>query len=65
VFTRSRKNNRSPTPIACLLINHWTGHQPTKRTHEMLCDYLMGWADEDELLAHLAKLKTRDAVAAR
>jgi hypothetical protein len=31
----------------------------------MLCDYLMGWADEDELLAHLAKLKTRDAVAAR
>ena len=23
--------------IACLLINLWTGRQPTKRTHEMLC----------------------------
>jgi hypothetical protein len=51
--------------IACLLINLWTGRQPTKRTHEMLCDYLMGWADEDELLAHLAKLKTRDAATSR
>ncbi len=37
----------------------------TKRTHEMLCFYLMGWADEDELLAHLNKLKTRDAATAR
>ena len=51
--------------IACLRINLWTGRQPTKRTHEMLCDYLMGWADEDELLAHLAKLKARDAAASR
>ena len=51
--------------IACLLINLWTGRQPTKRTHEMLCFYLMGWADEDELLAHLNKLKTRDAATAR
>ena len=51
--------------IACLLINLWTGRQPTKRTHEMLCFYLMGWADEDELLAHLAKLKTRDAATPR
>jgi len=25
----------------------------------------MGWADEDELLAHLAKLKARDAAASR
>ena len=51
--------------IACLLINLWTGRQPTKRTHEMLCYYLMGWATEDELTAHLTKLKTRDAVATR
>ena len=50
--------------IACLLINLWTGRQPTKRTHEMLCYYLMGWADEDELLAHLAKLQLADARAA-
>jgi hypothetical protein len=27
----------------------------------MLCDDLLGWADEDELLAHLAKLQARAA----
>ena len=47
--------------IACLLIALWTGKQPTKRTYEMLCFYFLGWADEEELLAHLAKLKTHDA----
>ncbi len=26
----------------------------------MICHYLAGWAEEDELLAHLAKLKTHD-----
>lgn len=46
--------------IACLLISLWTGRQPTQRTHEMLCFFLMGWATEDELLAHLAKLKLSD-----
>jgi hypothetical protein len=46
--------------IACLLISLWTGRQPTKRTHEMLCYFLMGWATEGELEAHLAKLKPRD-----
>jgi hypothetical protein len=43
--------------IACLLIALWTGKQPTKRTYEMICFYFIGWADEEELLAHLAKLK--------
>jgi Transposase DDE domain len=47
--------------IACLLIALWTGKQPTKRTYEMICFYFIGWADEDELLAHLAKLKNQDA----
>jgi hypothetical protein len=47
--------------IACLLIALWTGKQPTKRTYEMICFYFIGWADEEELLAHLAKLKTHDA----
>ena len=46
--------------IACLLIALWTGKQPTKRTYEMICFYFIGWADEDELLAHLAKLKSQD-----
>ena len=43
--------------IACLLIALWTGKQPTKRTYEMICFYFIGWADEEELLAHCAKLK--------
>jgi hypothetical protein len=42
--------------IACMLISLWTGRKPTLRTYEMICYYLMGWADEDEFLAHLAKL---------
>jgi Transposase DDE domain len=47
--------------IACLLIALWTGKQPTKRTYEMICFYFIGWADEEELLAHLTKLKNQDA----
>jgi hypothetical protein len=43
--------------IACLLISLTTGCKPTLRTYEMVCLYLQGWADEEELLAHLAKLK--------
>lgn len=47
--------------IACLLIALWTGRKPTLRTHRMVSWYLLGWADEEELLAHLKKLKTQDA----
>jgi DDE family transposase len=43
--------------IACLLINLWTGRKPTLRTYEMICHYLSGWASEEELFAHFAKLK--------
>ena len=43
--------------IACMLISLWTGRKPTLRTYEMICYYLMGWADENDLLAHLAKLQ--------
>ena len=46
--------------IACLLIALWTGRKPTLRTYEMICYYLMGWATEDELLAHIAKLQKQD-----
>lgn len=45
--------------IACLLIALWTGKQPTKRTYEMICFYFIGWADEEELLAHVQKLKAQ------
>jgi hypothetical protein len=47
------------------LINLWTGRQPTKRSHEMLCDYLIGRAKEDELLTLLTQFQIRDAAAAR
>lgn len=47
--------------IVCLLISLWTGRKPTLRTFEMIQFYLSGWADEEELLAHLEKLKRHDA----
>src|SRR5439155_12910916 len=51
--------------IACLLISLWTGRKPTKRTSEMICYYLMGWADEDTLTAHISKLQQHDAAKKR
>jgi Transposase DDE domain len=42
--------------IASLLISLWVGRAPTKRTYEMLCFYLSGWASETELIAHLDRL---------
>jgi IS4 transposase len=49
------------TIIACMLISLWTGRKPTLRTYEMICHYFTGLAEEDELLAHLAKLQAHDA----
>jgi Transposase DDE domain len=43
--------------IASLLITLWVGRKPTIRTLEMLQFYFAGWATEDELMAHLDKLK--------
>ena len=51
--------------IACLVIALWTGRKPTKRTHEMLCFHMLGWASTDEVEAHLAKLKLADELAAK
>lgn len=51
--------------IACLVIALWTGRKPTKRTHEMICFHMMGWATTDEVEAHLAKLKLADDEAAK
>lgn len=47
--------------IACLLLTLWTGGKPTLRTFEMVCLYLQGWADQEELVAHLKKLKPNAA----
>jgi len=46
--------------LACLLIALWTNRKPTLRTYEMVCFYLMGWAEEDELLAHIARLQKQE-----
>jgi hypothetical protein len=39
----------------------WSGRKPTLRTYEMICYYFIGWANEEELLAHIAKLKPHTA----
>lgn len=49
--------------IACLLISLWTGRKPTLRTSEMMGWYFTGLASEEELLAHIAKLKAHDEAA--
>jgi len=42
------------------LISLWTGRKPTLRTYEMISWYFAGLASAEELMAHLAKLKTHD-----
>jgi len=42
--------------IASLLISLWVGRAPTKRTYEMLCFSLSGWATEAELITHIDRL---------
>ena len=43
--------------IACMLIALWAGKKPTLQSYEMICFYFTGLADEDELMAHIEKLK--------
>ena len=43
--------------IACLLILIYTGRAPTKRTFEMICLYMSGWASLEELERHIEKLR--------
>ena len=47
--------------IVSMLIALWTGRKPTLRTIEMIRFYFTGWADLDELEAHIAKLPMLDA----
>jgi hypothetical protein len=42
--------------IASLLLSLWIGHAPTKRTYELLCFYLSGWATTREVIAHVDRL---------
>jgi hypothetical protein len=43
--------------IACMLISLWTGKKPTLRTYEMICWYLIGMAELEELVDHIDRLK--------
>jgi hypothetical protein len=45
--------------MASLLIALWVGRPPTKRTYELLCFYLSGWASEAEVMAHIDRLRFR------
>lgn len=45
--------------IASLLISLWVGRTPTKRTYEMLCFYLSGWASTREVLTHVERLQLK------
>jgi Transposase DDE domain len=42
--------------IASLLISLWVGRAPSKRTYEMLCHYLSGWASIREVIDHVDRL---------
>jgi hypothetical protein len=46
--------------IASMLIRLWFGCKPTKRTFEMICLYFQGWANAEELAAHIESLKKVD-----
>ena len=41
--------------LACVLMHQATGRQPSRRTYEMLCYYVMGWADLGVVMSHLGK----------
>lgn len=43
--------------IASMLIALWTGRKPTKWTFQMICLYFQGWANWEELTAHIESLK--------
>jgi hypothetical protein len=45
--------------IASLLISLWVGRRPTKRTYEMLCFYLYGWANTQEVMTHVERLQLK------
>ena len=49
--------------LACLLIALWTGRKPTLRTVEMIRFYFSGWADAEELQAHIARLGDQNNAA--
>jgi len=47
--------------MASMLLRLWTGLKPTLSAFRMLYWYFLGWATEEELTAHLDKLRKRAA----
>ena len=47
--------------IACIMILAMTGKLPTKRTYEMICFYLLGLAELEELEAHIKQLPPKSS----
>lgn len=47
--------------IASLLLAIWANQKPTKRTFEMVCHYMAGWATEEELIRHFNEAKRQPA----
>ena len=45
--------------VASLLISLWVGRSPTKRTYEVLCFYLSGWASTREVLTHVERFQLK------
>jgi hypothetical protein len=45
--------------IASLLISLWSGHKVGKRTYEMLCLHMQGWASDQDLERYLESLKKK------
>jgi len=45
--------------IASLLISLWVGRTPTKRTYELLCFYLSGWASTQEVITQVERLQLK------
>ncbi len=46
--------------IASLLISLWSGHKVGKRTFEMLCLHMQGWASDQDLERHLESLQKKE-----
>jgi IS4 transposase len=44
--------------IASLLISLWSGRKPDKRTYEIICLHMQGWASDEELEEHLRSLNS-------
>jgi hypothetical protein len=47
--------------IASLLLALWANQNPTRRSFEMVCHYMAGWATEDELIQHFNETKRQPA----